>query len=104
VVSKRLYDEVDFEKTYPNSITSMALAFSKLPIVMKNDEDTIRLCVKSCTDTDKCNPKIIRIRNTLALDEIWVSEAMVAEAAQNPNVEIISEPEYLSFNEQGNLA
>ena len=103
VVSKRLYDAVDLEKTYPNSITSTALSFSKLPIVMKNDRDTIRLCVKSCTDIDKENPRIIRIRNTLALDEIWISEAMVPEAEADPNLEILSPAQPLPFNEEGNL-
>jgi len=104
VVSKRLYDAVDFEKTYPNSITSTALGFSRLPIVMKNDLDTIRLCIKSCTDIGPDGPRVIRIRNTLALDEIWISEAMIPEAMANPNVEILSQPEYLSFNDEGNLA
>ena len=103
VVSKRLYDAVDLEKTYPNSITSTALSFSKLPIVMKNDADTIRLCVKSCTDIDKQNPRIIRIHNTLALDRIWVSEAMIPEVLENPNLELLGQPEPLPFNEAGNL-
>ena len=103
VISKRLYDAVDLEKTYPNSITSTALSFSKIPIVMKNDDDTIRLCVKSCTDIDKQNPRIIRIKNTLSLGEILISEAMLPEAAANPDMEILSEPAYLDFNEAGNL-
>lgn len=104
VISKRLYDEVDFEKTYPNSITSTALSFSKLPIVMKNDEDAIRLCIKSCTDIDKENPRVIRIRNTLSLGEIWVSEAMLDEARANPDLEVLGAPEAFCFNENGNLA
>ena len=103
VVSKRLYDALDLEKTYPNSITSTALSFSKLPIVMKNDRDAIRLCVKSCTDVDKENPRIIRIRNTLELGEIWISQAMIPEALQHPDLEIVSQPEALPFDEQGNL-
>jgi len=103
VISKRLYDAVDLEKTYPNSITSTALSFSKIPIVMKNDADAIRLCVKSCTDIDKQNPRIIRIKNTLSLGEILISEAMLPEAATKGELEILSEPEYFSFDENGNL-
>jgi len=103
VVSKRLYDQVDFEKTYPNSITSTALSFSKLPIVMKNDVDTIRLCIKSCTDVDKENPRVIRIKNTLSLGEIWISEAMLPEAQAHPEIEILGEPEAFDFDANGNL-
>jgi len=103
VISKRLYDAIDLEKTYPNSITSTALSFSKIPLVMKNDADTIRLCIRSCTDIDKYAPRIIRIRNTLELGVIWISEAMVPEAQTNPNLEILSEPEELVFDRNGNL-
>ena len=103
VISKRLYDAIDLEKTYPNSITSTALSFSKIPLVMKNDADTIRLCIRSCTDIDKTAPKIIRIRNTLELGTIWISEAMIPEATENPNLEILSGPAALDFDESGNL-
>ena len=104
VVSKRLFEAVDFEKTYPNSITSTALSFSKLPLVMPNDRDAIALCVKSCTDIDKENPRIIRIRNTLALDRFWISEAMIPEAIAIPGVQVAGEPAFLGFDEGGNLA
>ena len=104
VVSKRLFEAVDFEKTYPNSITSTALSFSKLPLVMPNDRDAIALCVKSCTDIDKENPRIIRIHNTLTLDRFWISEAMVPEAIAIPGVRVVGEPAFLGFDEGGNLA
>ncbi len=103
VVSRRLFEQVDFAKTYPNSITSTALAFSKLPLVMPNDRDTIALCVKSCTDIEKENPRIIRIHNTLALDRFWISEAMIPEAEQIAQLRVLGEPEPLPFDEEGNL-
>ena len=103
VVSKKLYDAVDFAKTYPNAITSTAICFAKLPLVMPNDRDTIGLCVRSCTDIDKENPRIIRLKNTLSLGEIWISEAMIPEAEQNPNLEVLSQPEDWTFDEEGNL-
>ncbi|MBE5997208.1 MAG: DUF2088 domain-containing protein [Lachnospiraceae bacterium] len=103
VVSKRLFDAVDFEKTYPNSITSTALAFSKLPIVMPCDRDAIALCVKSCSDINRDSPRIIHIKNTLSLGEIGISEAMLAEAEENPLTEILGSPRELAFDAEGNL-
>lgn len=103
VVSKRLYDAVDFEKTYPNSITSTALSFSKLPLVMGNDRDAIRLCIRCCTDIGPEGPRIIRLHNTLELGTIWISEALAEEAAQNPNLELLGPAEDLPFNAAGNL-
>ena len=35
--------------------------------------------------------------------KIYVSEAMVDDVKKNPNLEIVSEPEALIFDEEGNL-
>ena len=49
------------------------------------------------------NPRVIRIHDTMHMDEIWVSEALLAEVQSNPNMQIISEPEEMKFNEHDNL-
>ena len=45
ITTQRLFDQIDFAKTYPNSITSTLLHPSKIPIVMKNDYDAMRLAL-----------------------------------------------------------
>lgn len=47
--------------------------------------------------------KGIRIKNTLELERMFISECLLEEAKANSNIEILSEPEYMSFNECGNL-
>ena len=37
------------------------------------------------------NPRVIRIHDTMHMDEIWVSEALLDEVRANPNMQIISE-------------
>jgi len=100
-VTKRLYEQLDLSKVYPNSITSTSLGFSKIPIIMPNDRETVRLCIRTCNRIDKTAPRIIRIKNTLALSELEVSEAMLPELKEN--MEVISEPYTWQFNEHGNL-
>lgn len=100
-VAQRLYEQLDLSKVYPNSITSTSLGFSKIPIIMPNDRETVRLCIRTCNRIDKTAPRIIRIRNTLALSELEVSEAMIPDLKEN--MEIIGEPYAWQFNENGNL-
>ncbi|MEA5001976.1 MAG: lactate racemase domain-containing protein [Christensenella sp.] len=102
-VSKRLYDQTDFEVTYPNAITNTVLLTVKMPIVMDNDRDTIAVGVKCCNKIDYANPRIIRIKNTAHIEDIYISEALMEEAKANPNIEILSEPQPFVFNEEGNL-
>ena len=100
-ITQRLFDQLDLDKIYPNSITSTSLGFSKIPIIMPSDQDVIRLCIRTCNGIDQNAPRIIRIRNTLALSEFEISEAMISELKEN--MELISEPYSLSFNDKGNL-
>ena len=100
-ITKRLFDQLDLDMIYPNSITSTSLGFSKIPIIMKNDEAVIKLCIRTCNRIDKTAPRIIRIRNTLALSEFEISEALIP--AMKENMEIIDGPYNLPFNENGEL-
>ena len=103
VTTKRAYEKVDFEKTYPNSITSTVLDVSKIPVVMASDKDAIAVAIKTCNEIDKINVRLVRIPNSLHLDEIFISEALLEEAKKNPDIEIISGPEQWAFDESGNL-
>lgn len=100
-ISKRLYDALHLETIYPNSITSTSLGFSKIPIIMKNDRDTIALCIRTCNEKHPNGPRIVRIRNTLSLDEFEISEALIP--AMKQNMQLLSDPYNLSFDEEGNL-
>ena len=103
VISKRLYNALDLSKTYPNVLTSTLLNLAKVPIIVENDEEVFKLCIRSCCGVDKNKIRVVRIKNTLNLEYIYISEAMVEEAKKNPNIEIVGEAEELKFNERGNL-
>ncbi len=102
-ISDRVFRELDFDITYPNTITSTVLSFSKIPLVMKNDRETLQLCVKTCVEVDKKKIRMIRIKNSLDVEYIYISEAMLEEARANPELEIVGEPEEIPFDEAGNI-
>lgn len=103
ITTKRLVDKADLEMSYPNAITSTLLDMVKIPLYLKTDLEAIRLGLKTCNHADKKEPRIIRIQNTMQLENIYISEGMIEEAKQNPNVEIVGELESWSFDENGNL-
>ena len=63
----------------------------------------IKAAVKTAIGSDKEHLRIIRIQDTLHLETIWVSEAILDELRGNPHFEILSEPQEMSFDEDGNL-
>lgn len=101
--TKRVYDQLDLAAMYPNAITCTVLTGVRIPLVMESDKETIQVCIKSCNEIDKKNPRVVRIPNSLHLEHIMLSEAYLDEIRGNPNLIIESEPEYLPFDENGNL-
>jgi hypothetical protein len=105
VITMRLYRELDVASTYANIITSANLDGAAIPMIMNNDREAIALAVKSVVRVKPQACRIVRIRNTLQLGEIQVSEPMLAEVRGQPDkFEIIGEPAALQFDAQGTLA
>lgn len=103
VTCMRLFEKFDKEATYPNAITNTVTGELKIPMIMYNDKQAIQLGIKSCNEIDRAHPRVIRIKNTMQIKTIEISEGMLEEAAQNPDIEILTQPEEMHFNEQDNL-
>ena len=102
-ITRRMYDKIDFDVTYANCITAVLPACAKTPFVMKSDYDVFRAAIRTCEVPDQKQVKLVRISDTLHLDSIMISESMIEEARQHPQLEIVSEPFALQFDAQGNL-
>lgn len=101
--TRRFFEKMDFELTYPNLITSTVIENARIPMVMKSDREAIQVCIRTCTGVDKKNIRLIRIANSLNIEHILLSESYWQEACQNSDLEIESEPEEMPFDENGNL-
>ncbi|WP_319558876.1 lactate racemase domain-containing protein [Marispirochaeta sp.] len=100
---QRAYDKFDFEMTYPNALTSTVIRPVKIPMILANDRLAIAAAIKTCNMINFDNPRVVRIKNTLEIREIMISEALYAEAEVHPQIKIIGGPEKLKFDVWGNL-
>ena len=103
VITLRLFKRIDFAYTYANVITSAYLDGALIPLVMPTEQDAIRLAVKTVPRVPSEQARIVRIRDTLTLSEIEVSEPMLEEVRANGKLEIIEEPAAMSFDAEGRL-
>jgi hypothetical protein len=103
VINKRVFEKGNLEITYPNAITSTNLAADKIPMMMKNDQETIQCAIKTCNAEDPVNPWVIRIKDTLHISEIWVSECMIESLKNILNLTVTDEVMNWEFDEHGNL-
>lgn len=99
----RAVNKVIREASYPNAITSTILEMCKIPFYVDNDKLAIQVALKTCATADKKHPRIVRIKNTMEIQEIEISEALIPEANACPTVDILSEPAPMAFDAKGDL-
>lgn len=103
ITTRKVFEQLDFEKTYANVITSTVLPLGSIPVMMENDKQAIAVAVKTCYDIEPHEARIVRIKNTASLDEIEISEPLLQEAIKNEKIEIIGELSPFKFDEDGQL-
>ena len=103
VTTRRLVEKIDVDCTYPNVVTSTVLCTPKIPLFAHSDRACIQKKKKTCNYIDRENPRIVHIKDTMRLEEIEISQAMLEEARANEHIQILGEPHDWPFDEEGNL-
>ncbi|MGW6297636.1 lactate racemase domain-containing protein [Peribacillus butanolivorans] len=95
MTTKAVMNEIEWEKGYANALTSTVTDVVKLPMFLDTQELAVKAAIKTCNAFDLNQVRVVRIKNTLEIGEIWISESMMEEAEENSKLEILSEPEDL---------
>lgn len=103
VTTRRLFDKINFDFTYPNIITSTAVRSGRIPLIMESDRLAIQCAVKTCNALDLKKLRLVRIPNSLNLGEIYISEAMLPETTGCREFTTLAEPGNFNFDLAGNL-
>lgn len=101
--TQRLIDKTDWKATYANGLTSTVVAPTKAATTLENDRLALKAAVKTCNVLDFTTVKMVRIKNTLELSEIEVSEALLQEVEANDALTKVSDLYEFTFDKKGNL-
>lgn len=93
----QLLSKVDWEATYMNVLTTTFTQRAMIPIHFPTEEITIKKALESLGTWKTEDVRIVVIKNTLELDEIYFSEAFLPEATKLPYLTIAGEGQRLSF-------
>ncbi len=103
VVTERLAAAIDRPSTYMNALTSTTPQPVKIPMTMPTDELTIAAALTMCAGVAPSEARLVRIRNTLRLGRMWVSEALLGEVEGDERLAVVEEPRPMRFGEDGAL-
>lgn len=104
-ITSKIFDEMDIEQMYPNCFTSTVLASARIPCVVATDKEAIQLCIRTCNGLGDKPVRVVRIANSLHIDQIMLSEAYYEDvkAGKYPGVEALDEPKPLVFDQEDNV-
>jgi hypothetical protein len=97
ICTRRLYEAADLETTYVNSLIATVTSVARLPMILPTDLDAVKAAILTCNIHDFNKVRLVRIRDTLHLGELLVSEALVDEVSAKPNVTSVQGPLELKF-------
>jgi hypothetical protein len=101
--TRRLADKIDWEATYINGLTAVSPAGGKLPVVLDSAQEAIAVAL-SCLGLDRVEEaRVVRVKNTLKIAEVDVSESLLPEMAKRDDLSQVSEPTPLGFDATGHL-
>jgi hypothetical protein len=103
IMTRRLFDQIDFESTYGNIVISGFFERGKLPLVARDDLQAIQWAVRGSGSFDSGESRIMRIRDTLHLEEVQVSPSLIGEVSATGEFDLEEEVLPL-FDEDGRLA
>jgi hypothetical protein len=101
--TKRLLDKIDHPATQINCITSMAPEDSRIPIAFERDREAISAAFETSGVLNVEDLRLVWIKNTLELEYLFASQALLEEIKANPRLEVLGEPSDLAFDGTGNL-
>jgi hypothetical protein len=103
VCAKRVIDKISLDNTYPNSLTSTVTCLCKLPMYFDSHRLTVQAAVKMTPGRDPADVRVVRIRDTLTMDEIEVSENLLPVVSDTPGMEALGAPRAMAFDGNGDL-
>ena len=104
-ITRQIFDIIDADAMYTNCMTSTVIKSAMVPCVMNNDREAIQFCIRTCNRIDRDHPKVIRIKNSLHIGQIMLSEAYYEEVlkGQYPGLTALDAPEDITFDQEGAL-
>ena len=103
ITTMNVFHSVDIKTTAINSISSMSPEQGRLPCILENDLEAIKAAIFTLGIVDIQSIKMVYIRDTLSLEYLAVSAALLSEVNANASLTILDEGEELRFDENGRI-
>jgi Domain of unknown function (DUF362) len=99
----RVVKGLDKETTYMNALTSIGIQATKMPMYFDSDREAITEALGTLAPEKDQVLRVVRIKNTLSLDRMLVSEGCAEELKGRAGVSVVGAARAMEFDGNGNL-
>jgi len=103
ITTMDVFKSIDIKTTSINSISSMSPEQGKLPCILENDLEAIKAGIFTLGIADVKNIKMVYLKDTLSLEYLSVSDALLSEVNTNSSLVRLDEGEELCFENGGKI-
>lgn len=89
VTVKEVFEQLDYEAMYANAIACRCIEDCRVPLVAADEDEAIRVAVKCIRNADKDRLRIVKIKNTLELEYIQVSDTVLDDIREDKRIRIV---------------
>ena len=100
LMPERLRSKIDWHATYTNCLTAGNFAAAKQPVVLPTDREVVETGLRGKVAADA---RVVWIQNTLELDTLWLSPALLEEVEEIPSLSKMGPAQNLQFDGSGTL-
>jgi hypothetical protein len=99
--TERLVKKIDYEATYLNCLTSGGPIRAAVPVTLPDDKALFEAVWQALKPENISEVRLLIVNNTLHLEEMWVSEALLEEVEDQKDIEVAGQPFPLEFDSSG---
>jgi hypothetical protein len=103
IALRRAVERMDPVATYMNMITAKAPQGARIPLTVDTDRQAIYVALACCLKTQPETSRIARIRDTKHVETLWASEPLLPELLASGRVEVLDDPQPITFDAVGML-
>ena len=101
-ITRRFRDKIDHAVTKLNCMTANSPAGGRMPIVVEDDRELLEAGIRTSPRRED-GPRIALIRDTLSLENVYLSEACLPLIEGREDLEVVEEPSEVVFDDAGHL-
>ena len=99
----RVIDGMDRESSYINCLTGNHPSAGHIPLYYDSDREIIEKALQTIGLVEPAHAKVVRIRDTLDVEEILVSDVYEPEVAKRDDLSVVEPAKDLAFDDAGDL-